>query len=369
MEREATARIAPPAGAAQRTRAAASSAKRPRSKVQARQRTMAAHKWLRFAVQVAFFILAPGVFASAMSGVRLIFADLGAMQPIEFGSFVVVLAAALSYTVVFGRFFCGYACAFGTMGDALYLAGAPLRKLLHLEGARIRGRLASALSLLKVALLAVICALCFTNLWDGISAHDPWTAFGLAVGGTFTGLDAIGLALLGAIMVFQLLFERSFCRFLCPMSALFSLVPVLPFSQFGRRRERCGKRWCNRCIDACPAGIYPDKGSNAFGECFACGRCADVCPLENVHLILLADAGAAAAGSGSSAAGGHRAADGPEEEAKRRAKNRRALVFKGTSAGYVLLRAAILLVLLWLLGATRFLPDASAVLPFAYGIS
>lgn len=324
------------------------------------------HRWLRLGVQIAFFIFAPGVFASAMSGVRIIFADLGAMQPIEAGSFLAVLAAALGYTVVFGRFFCGYACAFGTMGDVLYLAGAPLRKLLHLEGRRIRGRLASILSMLKIALLVVICVLCFTNLWDSISAHDPWTAFGLAVGGTFAGLDPVGLALLGAIMVLQLLFERSFCRFLCPMGALFSLVPVLPFSQFGRRRERCGKRWCNRCIDACPAGIYPDKGSNAFGECFACGRCADICPLDNVHLVLL-ESECTVSPKAASRKGGEACDGGTLRGDAGRAPraSRAALAFKGTSAGYVLLRAGILLALLWMLGATRFLPDASAILPFS----
>lgn len=376
------------------TRAAA---RRKDSKVQRRLRTMRAHKVLRLAIQVAFFVLAPGVFASAMNGVHLIFARLGTTQPIEIAQFIVVLVAVLGYTILFGRFFCGYACAFGTMGDVLYLAGTPLRKLLHLEGRPIRGKLASVLRWLKFVVLAAICIMCFTGVWSQVSNHDPWTVFGLATAGTFSGWDAIGVDLLVAIMVLQLLFERSFCRFLCPMGAVFSLMPVLPVSQYDRHVPRCGKRWCNRCIDACPAGIYPDRGTLTSGECFACGRCADVCPLGNVNLIVkmeeavkqaqaqddtTADKAGTVPVSATVAVSSATAADGaaPKPAPASAVESEVATIgkpaphrtpnpkvkwhFKGSGAGWTLVRASVLLLVLWLVGATRFLPDVSGVLPF-----
>jgi len=39
---------------------------------------------------------------------------------------------AVAFTVLFGRFFCGYACAFGTLGDTVYALFAPVRRALHI---------------------------------------------------------------------------------------------------------------------------------------------------------------------------------------------------------------------------------------------
>ena len=341
-----------PPQAAAKARFVRASGSKPRSKAAQRKRVQTAHRALRLAVQAVFFVLAPGAFSSAMGGVRYLFAQVGAMEALAPTGFVLALVASFGYTVLFGRFFCGYACAFGTMGDVLYYVGTPVRRALHLEGKRLPQRLEDALRWLKVALLVAICAACFTDMWGAVSAHDPWTAFGLAAGGTFTGLDAVAVGLLVAIMVLQLLYERSFCKFLCPMGAAFSLMPVLPFAQFGRDRTRCAKR-CDRCHEACPVCISPDKGSVLSGECIACGRCADACPLANVNCLAL-DLPAADGEAGTAPA--------PQAARGAGAKETRHLRFKGSGAAWVLVRAALLLAVLWAVGATRFLPEAAQVL-------
>ena len=79
---------------------------------------------------------------------------------------------------------------------------------------------------------------------------------------------------------------RFFCRFLCPMGAVFSLMPVLPFSVIKRNRENCIPN-CKACNLVCPASleIPSDKeGDNAAsGECFSCGKCIGKCPKQNTH--------------------------------------------------------------------------------------
>ena len=85
-------------------------------------------------------------------------------------------------------------------------------------------------------------------------------------------------------MLGMALVERFFCQFLCPLGAIFSLLPVLPISQFNRDRTHCAKR-CNRCQDRCPVRIHPDRNDLKAGECIACGRCADGCPMANVTLL------------------------------------------------------------------------------------
>lgn len=327
-----------------------------------RLREQRLHKAVRLAVQIVFFILAPGLFSSALNGVKYLCTQIGAVQAIEPTSFVAALAGAVGYTVLFGRFFCGYACAFGTMGDILYELAAPLRRLLRIPALQEHPRLLAWLQALKVAVLAAVCALCFAGFWDAVSAWDPWAVFGKVTSGAgFEGVAKKGIAVLVVIMLMQMLFERSFCRFLCPMGTLFSLLPVLPLSQFNRRREACGKR-CNRCQDVCPVDIHPDQGDFHAGECIACGRCAAGCPLHNVNLVFVPEH------SGNSLPSeGVRAESTPESGASKpkRAVTGALLKWRGCGPATVLAKAAVLLAMCWLLGLVRFAPSPSELLPFA----
>ena len=77
------------------------------------------HAYLRAAIQLLFFIVFPSAFTAAFAGVKYLFTKMGMGDAMEWTSFTVILAALLAYTAVFGRFFCGYACAFGSLGDAV----------------------------------------------------------------------------------------------------------------------------------------------------------------------------------------------------------------------------------------------------------
>ena len=76
--------------------------------------------YVRLAIQILFFLLFPSTFTSAFNGVKYIFTQIGLGSSVALNSFLAVLIALCVYTIVFGRFFCGYACAFGTMGDLLH---------------------------------------------------------------------------------------------------------------------------------------------------------------------------------------------------------------------------------------------------------
>ena len=75
---------------------------------------------VRAVIQLAFFLLAPSVYTSCFSGIKEMAAAVGAKDPISYGSFFTTLVVVCLYTIVCGRFFCGYACAFGAFGDAVY---------------------------------------------------------------------------------------------------------------------------------------------------------------------------------------------------------------------------------------------------------
>lgn len=75
---------------------------------------------LRAGIQLLYFLFLPSVFTAAFNGVKYIFTQLGQGEKIEMTAFVSALLLVCAFTIVFGRFFCGFACAFGSLGDAMH---------------------------------------------------------------------------------------------------------------------------------------------------------------------------------------------------------------------------------------------------------
>ncbi len=281
----------------------------PKGRAQERRRAELLHRGLRWGAQAAFFVAFPGVWSAAFSGVKYLCQQVGGTDVLEVSGFLALLLALFAYTCVFGRFFCGYACSFGFLGDAVYALATPLRRALGLDGAkkrRISPAVRSKLRLIKYALLLAICAACFRGVWGRVSGFSPWGAFAGLRAGSIDGVAAGAFGALAAVAVGMALEERFFCQFLCPLGALFALLPVVPASLFRRDRATCVPR-CNRCQERCPVGIHPDRHALDAGECIECGRCADGCPVSNVSLVRIekavAERGAAGGGVGSGTGG------------------------------------------------------------------
>lgn len=304
---------------------------------QARKRALRNHKALRWVVQLCFFALAPGVFSGALSGVKNICGQIGALQPVELSSFVLLLVAVCAFTVVAGRFFCGYACAFGLLGDAVYALFAFLRSKLRIPELVFPEKLVKCLQLLKYLVLAAICVLCFFAAYSTFSDASPWTAFASLIAGSTEGVSAAAFVMLAFIVVGMALRKRFFCQFLCPMGAVFALLPVLPFSSLNRKKELCPGK-CGQCHKRCPVSIWPDRGALESGECIACGDCAVGCPTSNIGVLRI-----------------------EQNPPQRKPKH----LLKGSSWGAVVVKALALLAILWLIGSVRFVPGPAEVLPFA----
>lgn len=313
------------------------------TKAQLRKRSQLVQKGVRWSVQIIFFIAAPGAFSAAFNGVKYIAGQIGGLKVIEPTSFLLLLAGLCAFTVIFGRFFCGYACAFGTLGDALYLLFTPLRSWYakHFPTAKARPALLAVLRFAKVVVLGVIFVLCFRGSYD--SSWSPWTAFAGFAGGSLDGISVIAFSVLAAIAVGMALVERFFCRFLCPLGALFSPLPVLPISQLKRNPQRCSSR-CEVCRSACPVHMRPERGGFEMGECIACGRCAAACPIDNISIASLPRVGDLP----------EKGAGETERMDKKEKAEKKCRPLKGNHPLWVVLRAALLLALLWAFGAVRW---------------
>ena len=236
-------------------------------------------------IRSVFFIIYPALFSTAFTGIKLIVEQITQRASLPWNSFVQTLIVLLIFTIVFGRFFCGFVCAFGTWGDFVYFISSMIRKKMKKKPFKCFSKAGNILRYLKYVVLLVVLILCAKGYSSAIAVHSPFSAFS-----RFHQLkmadSLIGTGLFLLITVGMALEPRFFCRFLCPMGAVFSLMPVLPFSVIKRNRENCIPK-CKACQMVCPANLeipLDKEGDNATsGECFSCGKCMGKCPKQNTH--------------------------------------------------------------------------------------
>ena len=241
------------------------------------------HTYVRAGIQLLFFLFLPSAFTTAFSGIKSLMTQIGAGNPIALSSFLTVLLALCAYTIVFGRFFCGYACAFGTLGDAVHALYLFLCKKCKKKPILLKKSWKKPLSLVKYLVLFVIVLLCFLGVYGELTGWSPWDVFSmLRSGNVEVGAYWLGCIVLALILAGMVFCERFFCRFLCPMGAVFSLLPILPFFSVRRKKVNCAKG-CTACEKVCPSDLsLPEDGSwNGNGDCFQCQKCLEICPKKN----------------------------------------------------------------------------------------
>ena len=137
------------------------------------------HGWLRAIIQLLYFLFLPSAYTAAFAGVKYIFTQLGAGEKIGLTSFVSVLIVLCLYTIVFGRFFCGFACAFGSFGDAVHFVYVWICKKIKKKPVKLPETVTSKLSKVKYVVLAVIVLLCFKGVYSQTQGYSPWDVFSM----------------------------------------------------------------------------------------------------------------------------------------------------------------------------------------------
>lgn len=236
---------------------------------------------LRSIVQIICLIVLPGLFTLSFSEIGKFYSMVikGNSNLVQALPGLTAAITVVSITILFGRFFCGWVCAFGTFNDFIYMVFQKVFK----KQFRVNEQVDSILKYVKYLVLALIICFVWTMGNSTLNDYSPWNAF--AQIGNFP--EAIfqytfGFILLIFIAVGAMFIERFFCRYLCPLGAIFSIVSKIRIFKIKKPNDKCGK--CRLCTNNCSMGIELYKVNKvSSGECINCLKCIDVCPRKNTQ--------------------------------------------------------------------------------------
>lgn len=193
--------------------------------------------------------------------------------------FILTAAIPLIFTLVFGRFFCGWICPATFLYELNDNLGTWLRKAgLPISQRRMDGRLKYLVLGIGVVLSAATGAVLFAAIYPpAIIGREIYYA--VAIGGFGGGTLFFLVTLLFDLMVSR----RGFCRYLCPGGALYSLLGRYRIFRIQRDVTNCND--CAKCNVACQFGLDPLRDN--FGqECNNCTACIAVCPTDALKFEL-----------------------------------------------------------------------------------
>lgn len=255
-----------------------------RTKAEQRKWEIKRQRILRWVIQLIFAVAMPGAFVAGFSGVKYVFLWIGTGAELQFSSFIKALIGLSVVTILWGRFFCGYACSFGTLGDMVYQVSTVLQqRVLHRKKPlTLPDKVIQLFQKLKYVNLLVILLMCTIGFYQELSGTSAWDVFSLISAGRFQFAGyGIGVGSLAVILLGMAIQERFFCQFLCPMGAYFSLLPVLPWTALRRNPDHCIPT-CQACRKQCPVRMKLDDSILGNGECIACEKCTVICPRGNI---------------------------------------------------------------------------------------
>ena len=190
-----------------------------------------------------------------------------------------------------GRFVCGWLCPFGLIQDLLYKIPVPGKRK-NLPGHK-------GLIWVKYGMLGIFVILLPLTAVDIIGQGSPWFCQYICPSGTLTAgiplvlanetlRSAVGLlfhwklAVLAVVVLLSVWVYRPFCKYLCPLGAVYSVFNPIALYRYRVDGEACTR--CGKCRKACGMDIRVWEKPNS-PECIRCGDCLRACPEGALHCV------------------------------------------------------------------------------------
>lgn len=188
--------------------------------------------------------------------------------------------------VLFGRFICGFLCPFGWFQDLLH----------KLPGKKLSTAKLKPLRYLKYLILVVFVILLPALATNSLGMGDPFFCKYLCPQGVLEGAIPLSLAnsgiraalghlftfkfaILVLVILLSILFYRPFCKWICPLGAIYSLFNSVSFLKLRVDSEKCVG--CQKCSHACKMDVNVTDTPN-HPECIRCGACMKACPTNAI---------------------------------------------------------------------------------------
>ena len=218
---------------------------------------------------------------------------IGAMQAV-IGSWNFRMAFYVAGFLVFvgalmGRFVCGWLCPFGLIQDFLHKIPF-VKKISTFRGDWLLRKLKYVIFLVFVILLPMFVV-------DMLGQGAPYFCKLICPAGTLEGgiplvllnsamRTAVGWlyawknVLLVVIVLLSVVIYRPFCKYICPLGAVYSVFNPIAVFRYRVDKEACTH--CGACAKACKMQVDPSETPN-HPECIRCGSCKKVCPTGAIY--------------------------------------------------------------------------------------
>lgn len=191
-------------------------------------------------------------------------------------SSVILLLGALGLTLVFSRSFCGQICPLGALQGAFGWVG---RRFI-----RRRPKMPAALDRparwLKYVVLAVFAVWTWVAGALVMRPYDPWATWAHITSAELVATFGVGLGVLVVSLIGSIVYDRFFCKYLCPMGALLAIFNKASVLRIKRSPEACID--CGKCDKACPMNVTVSTADEVVSaECISCNECVNACPAKD----------------------------------------------------------------------------------------
>jgi len=204
--------------------------------------------------------------------------------PLLWGLLTIIL------TILIGRFFCGWVCPFGSLHHFVgFLAHRKKSTARKVELNRYRRGQRAKYYILLVFLVMAAVSGSTGSLQTGLLDPIPLVTrsvnlvivpvadrLGYVASATprfYEGAWLI-MGVFFAAIAMNFFIPRFYCRFICPLGALFGILNRFAIWRIGKTKKECIN--CKLCEKSCEGGCEP-AGNIKISECILCFNCLDDC--------------------------------------------------------------------------------------------